>query len=93
MPPRITPVVEDLASQEMAPDAPFMGAALRREMVPPGLKVVEIEDLPGEMVQPDGPAGAQGAREKERMVIGGLLPLVAPGEDGDRHAGRQIDPI
>ena len=51
MSPGVAPVVKDLAAQQMAPHAPIMAPALGGQMLPPGLYIVDVADLPGQVVE------------------------------------------
>ena len=49
--PRVTPVVEDLAPKQMAPDAPFVTATFLFEPIMTAHQVVEIRYFKGGMIE------------------------------------------
>src|SRR5882724_8841354 len=76
--PRIAPVVEDLAAEIVAPDAPAMPVAALGEILVPGPDVVEVADLVRDVIE--ARASVHRARHQEAVVVGVLGPAVTAAE-------------
>ena len=88
VPPGILPIVEDLAAEHMAPDAPCGGAPGALQMLVAGHQVVETLDLERGVVEAG--AGRQ-LGEEQRVVIGRRVAAVAAHEGADREPRRRLD--
>src|SRR5713226_3506804 len=78
--PRVGPIIVDLATQEMAPDAPHMLVfAGRLEMLVTHEDVVDIDDFEGQVVEPDPLVGDA----EKHMVVDVLVAAVEAIEGAD----------
>ena len=90
MPPRIAPVIEDLASEDVATDAGVVVVARTHQMVVARHHRIHVLHLEGSMVE----ARLANAHTQERVMIGKLIPAVATHESGDDVVGfAEIDLI
>src|ERR1700735_1417424 len=70
--PGIAPVAEDLAAEQVPPDAPGMPVALRHQNLLAHLHRIEVDDLEGDVIDLRFEAG----RDEQRVMVGRLVAAV-----------------